>query len=384
MIADRTWKTRCVILGSGMSPKYVGSLTRGRVGLVVDAALVGHQSTLLEGDLRGVAVLALDAVPVNVVTLREVVGFIQEHRLDTVVALGGGSIMDAVKLAAMFSADPSLAIFVERHVKRSGLLVLPPVPYTGKRPKTVLLPSTVGTGAEASAVACLDTVVGRRLLASPQLAGDVAVLDAGHLTTLPRSLVLEGLLEAFLRVAGTMAGSTASMFDDDGHHLLARIVRLGEQLRKEDSPEDRLLAARLSMETHTGWSLTGRNPYGAKHWYVANELAYLTGARKMAATAPLIAPIWEEIERGNFPWGDAGRLRRLWSTANSDEAFDVRPSKGIAELIHQWDIPRLSGCSEGTIKDASTAAVRNWGGVLPMLRGIGAVQIQHVLRAALA
>lgn len=327
MIADRTWKTRCVILGSGMSPKYVGSLTRGRVGLVVDAALAAHQSTLLEGDLRGVAVLALDAVPVNVVTLREVVGFIQEHRLDTVVALGGGSIMDAAKLAAMFSADPSLAIFVERHVKRSGLLVLPPVPYTSKRPKTVLLPSTVGTGAEASAVACLDTVVGRRLLASPQLAGDVAVLDAGHLATLPRSLVLEGLLEAFLRVAGTMAGSTASMFDDDGHHLLARIVRLGEQLRKEDSPEDRLLAARLSMETHTGWSLTGRNPYGAKHWYVANELAYLTGARKMAATAPLIAPIWEEIERGNFPWGDADRLRRLWSAANSEEAFDVRPSK---------------------------------------------------------
>jgi NADP-dependent alcohol dehydrogenase len=174
------------------------------------------------------------------------------------------------------------------------------------------------------------------------------------------------------------------MFDDDGHRLMARIVRLGEQLRKEDSPERRLLAARLSMETHTGWSLTGRNPYGAKHWYVANELAYLTGARKMTATAPLIAPIWEEIARGNVPWGDARRLRVLWSEANNEGAFHEVPSKGIAELIRQWEIPGLNGVAEGTIKDAAAAAVRNWGGVLPMLRGIGAVQIQHVLRAALA
>lgn len=384
MIADRTWKTRCVILGEGMSSKYVGSLTRGRVGLVADAALVAHQCTLLDGDLRGVAVMPLDAVPVSVGTLRDVVGFIQEHRLDTVVAMGGGSILDAVKLAAMFSADPSLAIFVERHAKRSGLLVLPPVPFSSKRLKTVLLPSTVGTGAEASGVACLDTAVGRRLLASPQLAGDVAVLDAGHLATLPRGLVLEGLLEAFLRVAGTMAGSTASMFDDDGHHLLSRIVRLGEQLGRDDSLESRLLAARLSMETHTGWSLTGRNPYGAKHWYVANELAYLTGARKMAATAPLIAPIWEEIERGNALWGDAGRLRMLWSAANSEEVFDARPSTGIAELIQKWDIPKLRGVDEAILKDAAAASVRHWGGALPMLRGISSLQIQHVLRTAVA
>ncbi|MFF1831790.1 daptide-type RiPP biosynthesis dehydogenase [Paenarthrobacter sp. NPDC058040] len=383
MIADRAWKTRCVILGAGTTAKYVGSLTRGRVGIVADASLTEHRNRLREGDLRGVPVLDLEATPVGVGALREVIEFIQEHRLDTIVGLGGGSIMDAVKLAAIFSADPSLAIFVERHAKRSGLLVLPPVPFSGKRLKTVLLPSTVGTGAEVSAVACLDTAVGRRLLVSPQLAADAAVLDAGHLATLPMALVLEGLLEAFLRVAGTMIGSTASMFDDDAHHLLARLLRVGEQLRRGDSTELRLQAARLSMETHTGWSLIGRNPYGARHWYVANELAYLTGARKMTATAALIPPVWAEIANGNAAWGSEQRLNRLWVEATK-EAVDLNqnPATGMAELIGRWDVPRFLPASEETVRAAAAAAIRNWGGVLPMLRGLDGVQVQHVLRAA--
>ncbi|MFJ4030004.1 daptide-type RiPP biosynthesis dehydogenase [Paenarthrobacter sp. NPDC089989] len=383
MIADRTWKTRCVILGAGMTPKYVGSLTRGRVGIVADASLTEHRNRLREGDLRGAPALDLKATPVSIQTLRDVIEFIQVHRLDTIVGLGGGSILDAVKLAAMFSADPSLAIFVERHAKRSGLLVLPPIPFSNKRLKTVLLPSTVGTGAEVSAVACLDTAVGRRLLASPHLAGDVAVLDAGHLDTLPRTLVLEGLLEAFLRVAGTMIGSTASMFDDDGHHLLRRIQQVGEQLQSGDTPDLRLAAARLSMETHTGWSLMGRNPYGARHWYVANELAYLTGTRKMTATAALIPPVWAEIAKGNAAWGSEQRLNRIWAEVTKGAThLNPNPAKGITELIQQWDVPRVVPASRETIRDTAAAAIRNWGGVLPMLRGLDAFQVQHVLRAA--
>ncbi|WP_347108490.1 daptide-type RiPP biosynthesis dehydogenase [Paenarthrobacter sp. S56] len=383
MIADRTWKTRCVILGGGMTAKYVGSLTRGRVGLVADAALEGHRNRLLGGDLKGVPVMNLTASPVTVRTLRDVVGFAQVHRLDTLVGLGGGSVLDAVKLGALFAADPALAIFVERNARRSGLLVLPPLPHSKRRPRTVLIPTTVGTGAEVSAVACLDTAVGRRLLASAQLAGDVAVLDPGHLATLPQALVLEGLLEAFLRVAGTMAGSTPNAFDGDGHQLLARIVSVGERIRIDDSGCARLAAARLSMETHTGWSLVGRNPYGAKHWYVANELAYLTGARKMTATASVIAQVWEEIVNGNAAWGDSRRLNRLWSEARREApGLDPDPAKGIAELMSRWGIPQLKGVSHQTIGSAAAAAIRNWGGVLPMLRGLSAFQVQHVLRAA--
>ncbi|WP_284978094.1 daptide-type RiPP biosynthesis dehydogenase [Arthrobacter sp. fls2-241-R2A-200] len=385
MIADRTWNTRCVILDHGVSAKYVGALTRGRTGLVVDNALPEHRDRLLAGGLKGVPVLGLDAMPVTRETLRTVGHFLHENGLQTVVGLGGGSVLDAVKLAAVFTADPTLADLAEVHAKRSGLLVLPAIRNNEERPKTVLLPSTVGTGAEVSGVACLDTAVGRRLIASPHLSGDVAVLDGGHLATLPRHLVLEGLLEAFLRVAGTLTGSSANRFDDDAYSLMQRIIRLGLRLAHVDAPEMRLAAARLSMETHTGWSLTGRNPYGAKHWYVANELAYVTGVRKMTATATVIGPIWEEIVNGTAAWGDRGRLDELWAAVREVEpTLASNPASGINELRRHWGIAKLPTLREETLMQTSDAAIQSWGGVLPMLRGIDVAQIQHVLRVGTA
>jgi hypothetical protein len=383
MIADRTWKTRCVILDAGTAPNYVGNLTRGRTGLVVDSRLTDHRDKLLAGDLKGAALLEVKASHVTAEGLRSVGSFIRGNGLQTVVGLGGGSVLDAVKLAALFTADPSLAIFVERNAKRSGLLVLPPMASPKERPKTVLLPSTVGTGAEVSSVACLDTAVGRRLIISRHLAGDVAVLDAGHLATLPTALVMEGLLEAFLRVAGTMIGSRHSMFDDDGHYLLMRMVQLGSRLMQEDTPELRLAAARLSMETHTGWALMGRDPYAAKHWYVANELAYVTGARKMTATATLIGPIWQEIMNGAAVWGDPDRLLKLWSmVTDADPFLDPHPAHGINDLMWRWGIAGLDAIGEEARAQTASAAIRNWGGALPMLRGIDATQIRHVLAEA--
>ncbi|AFR30488.1 daptide-type RiPP biosynthesis dehydogenase [Arthrobacter sp. Rue61a] len=383
MIADHAVRTRCVIVDDGTAPKYLGNLTRGRTGVVVDGALKEHRDKFLDSDLKGAPVLELTAAPVTVETLRKVGSFIRENGLQTVAGLGGGSVLDAVKLAALFTADPSLAIFAERHAKRSGLLVLPPITDPKERPKTILMPSTVGTGAEVSAVACLDTAVGRRLIASRNLAGDVAMLDAGHLATLPRHLVFEGLLEAFLRVAGTMVGSRHSIFDDDGYSLIQRIVRLGQRLTLHDAPELRLTAARLSMETHTGWSLMGRNPYGAKHWYLANELAYVSGARKMTATACVIGPIWEEIENGAAAWGNSQRLQQLWSAVTQEVPdLDPSPALGVNQLMWRWGIAGLETISEETLVRTRDATVRNWGAALPMLRGISAAQIQHVLTAA--
>ncbi|WP_159705960.1 daptide-type RiPP biosynthesis dehydogenase [Arthrobacter sp. 18067] len=385
MIADHIWRTRCIILDVGTAPRYIGGLTRGRAGLVVDDALTAHRDRMLAGDLKGTPVLELRSGPVTVETLRKVGSFIRENGLQTVAGLGGGSILDAVKLAALFTADPNLAVFAERHAKRSGLMVLPPVANLKERPKTILMPSTVGTGAEVSAVACLDTAVGRRLIVSRHLTGDAAMLDAGHLATLPRHLVFEGLLEAFLRVAGTMIGSHHSIFDDDGHALIQRMVRVGQQVSRKDSPELRLTAARLSMETHTGWALMGRNPYGAKHWYLANELAYVTGTRKMTATASVIGPIWEEVGKGAAEWGDSKRLLQLWTAVTAvDASLDPNPAHGINELMWRWGIAGLQTLSEESVVRTTDATLRNWGGGLPMLRGIDAMQIQYVLNAATA
>ena len=124
----------------------------------------------------------------------------------------------------------------------------------------------------------------------------------------------------------------------------------------------------------------GRNPYGAKHWYVANELAYVTGARKMTATASVIGPIWTEIGQGAAGWGDSTRLKHLWNMVTATEpSLDPDPGRGIDELMWQWGITGLPSITEETLVRTTDASIRNWGGGLPMLRGIDAAQIQHVL-----
>ncbi|WP_246036219.1 daptide-type RiPP biosynthesis dehydogenase [Sinomonas susongensis] len=380
MIADRTWRTRCVILDEGMAAHYLGRLIDGQTGLVVDRALATHRDRLLDGDLKGAAVLDLDAGPVSFATLRTVSSFIRTHSLTTVVGLGGGSVMDAVTLAVLFTANPGLADFTARQATRSGLIVLPSVAEPEGRARTVLMPSTVGTGAEVSAVACLDADVGRRLVVSRHLSGDVALLDPVHLATLPKSLVLEGILESFLRVAGTMIGSVPSIFDEDGYALLVRIVGLGNRLACEDSLELRLAAARFSMETHSGWSLTCRNPYAAKHWYIANELAYMTGVRKMTATATVIESIWDDIENGSPTWGKPDRLPAVWAAvAAAHPSLGHSAAAGIGELLRRWGVYGLDDISEQVVSDTTNSALRNWGGALPMLRGVGAEQVHDIL-----
>lgn len=177
-----------------------------------------------------------------------------------------------------------------------------------------------------------------------------------------------------------MIGSSPSIFDDDALSLLARIVQLGQRLQHEDSAELRLAAARLSMETHTGWSLIARNPYGARHWYVANELAYLTRQRKMTATATVIGPIWDEIESGATAWGSPHRLSELWSIVTEvDPTLGRSAASGIRKLLQRWEIQGLDDLSEQTAVKTAKLAVGHWGGVLPMLRGIDPAQIERIL-----
>lgn len=372
-----------MISSEGMAARHLATFVRGRCALIVDSALPTQRDELVDGPLKGAAVLEVDASPLTASGGAKLAEFIRSHDVETVIGLGGGSVMDAVKISALVAGEPSLLDFVVRRASRSGLIVLPPTATSRQRSRTILIPTTVGTGAEVSAVACLDTDFGRRLLVSDELSGDVAVLDAAHYSTLPRGLVFEGILEAFLRVAGTMIGSSPSIFDDDGFSLLKRMIHLGNRLTVEDTSELRLQAAKLSMESHTGWALAGRDPYAAKHWYVANELAYVTGARKMTATATIIGPVWDEIEGGANVWGDRGRLSKLGSVmAGADASLARSAAKGIRDLIMRWDIARLERISSQSAIDAAASAIKNWGGALPMLRGIEPTQIHTIFRNA--
>jgi NADP-dependent alcohol dehydrogenase len=303
---------------------------------------------------------------------------IAAHSPRTVLGIGGGSVLDLVKLACLIHADPVMADLLEVWGSRAGAITLP---ATRSRPvRRIFAPTTVGTGVEVSSVACVRVGDHRRIVAGSALRPDLAVLDPELTATLPAHLLREGVLEALLRIIGPVAGSdrVGGLPDAESAVLARRLVTIGDRIAAgETGPEVRLDAAMLSAATHTGWALIGRGRYSAKHWYLANELSTTLGLRKMVATASLLPAIWSRILRGDTRYGNASALREAWNWID-----DTDPVTGLRALLRRWRIDHDIDAPVTAISDAAVSAIRSWGGRLPMLSGLTVTEINELYTEA--
>ncbi|MBT2392593.1 iron-containing alcohol dehydrogenase [Streptomyces sp. ISL-1] len=317
---------------------------------------------------------------------------------DLVVAVGGGSLLDRAKLAVLLRAGPG-ALARLTVPQRSGLIVLPPPESRG--PRLVAVPTTLGTGSELSAVACLEYQQGKRLIMGSALRPDAAVIDPAATATLPPALVAEGVLEVLFRISGLYIGDHRDLPTEDAlaQTLAVRMVELGHELRAVRSrglpADDRLRTeiAKVSGLSHAGWVVLGRVPYAGKGWYLANELSTGMGLRKMTAVAALLPPMWGAIAAGDTRLGSARRLdglwRRLrsaaldpWSAERPAPPLPEDPAAGIAALIDSWGIARRITAEPEQLTAIAQRTVRAWGAGLPMLDGLNTADIEELLGRA--
>ncbi|GLY50313.1 daptide-type RiPP biosynthesis dehydogenase [Lentzea sp. NBRC 102530] len=299
---------------------------------------------------------------------------------DTVVGVGGGSLLDLVKLASLVDVDPGLADVLTSRGRRAGVIPLPAGPSPVRR--RVLVPTTIGTGVEVSSVACLTVDGGKRLVAGARLRPEAAVLDPARTASLPARLLREGVLEALLRVLGPVAGGprVGGLPDAEAAMLARELVAVGDRFAAGDVTADgRLHAAELSAATHTGWALVGRKPYAARHWYLANELSTVLGVRKMVATAHVVPVVWERILSGDERFGVADRLAEAWRWIS-----ELPPVEGFRELVRRWDLEPAVAPTRQEIAAATDNALRAWGGTLPMLAGLDADDIAGIYEGSVA
>lgn len=358
--------------GEGAARRMTARLAVGRKTLVIaDSAITGplvapHSVRTIEVDASAVNVAAVVTIAREIVRLSP----------NLIVAVGGGTVLDASKIAALALASGRVFDYAIRHASRSALTILP---HAVPPVDIVAVPTTLGTSSETNSVGVLKNESGYRLILGLALRPRHAIIDPCSLATLTQAAVREGALEAFLRLAGASTSSRRSTRQRRDAIALGRAL-LDAVTRDANSSAGRLRLARLSAATQRSAALRGQDPYSARHWYAANEVAFLLEVRKMVATAAVIAAVWRRICSGDVRWGDRESLEDFWTHAAEGMSLPSDPSDGIAALIDRWGLqgpPRPSGAE---IDRISVSTERAWGNHHPMLPGLVAEDFRDVLR----
>ncbi|MGE7389605.1 daptide-type RiPP biosynthesis dehydogenase [Streptomyces sp. NPDC004126] len=365
-----------------------------RITVLVDPAVAAapvtdRVRTLLAGDRYETTVLELSG-PGDLDSVAALAGRVADAEL--LVGIGGGSLLDQAKLAALIRTNPDA--YARLTVpQRSGLLVLGHTTRRGL--PLVAVPTTVGTGTESSGVACLGYPGhGKRLVMGTALRPRAAVLDPVATATLDDELVAEGVLEALHRVVSPYVGDHGDLPTEDAlvETIAERLVLLGHEVRaarRAGRPTDdrlRLEIAKLSGLSHAEWAHLGRDLYAVKGWLIANELSSALGVRKMTAVAAILPHLWRAIAAGEARLGSADRLHRLWSRLRATDPGNLPadPAAGIEALADSWGIHRDISAGPDRLAEIAHRTVRAWGAGLPMLGGLRTDDVYGLLADAAA
>ena len=189
-------------------------------------------------------------------------------RVTGIVAVGGGSVIDAAKAGWLVYENPSADLETVNPFTRYGL---------GRRARLVAVPTTSGTGSDVSFGVVLTKRLngGRRKLAmgSPELVPYATVLDPYIVRDLPRHLTLYTGVDALAHAVEAYVANTANHFSDA---LAEKAVQLifTNLPRVLESPGDE--QARLAM--HVAATMAGM-AFTASGLGLAHAIAHALGPR---------------------------------------------------------------------------------------------------------
>lgn len=204
---------KAVYAGKDAMSKLEGVLKKAgatKVALFTDKSI--YELGLADGAVEiikslglGVEVCSDLAIEPTYTEVQKTVDWFCESGCDFILAIGGGSVMDASKLVSVLATseytvhdllgDPSLA---------------------RKQVKTVMVPTTAGTGAEATPNAIVavpedELKVG---IVSDEMVADVVILEADMIKNLPRSIAAATGLDALCHAIECFTSNKANPMSD--------------------------------------------------------------------------------------------------------------------------------------------------------------------------
>lgn len=131
----------------------------------------------------------------------------KNRRIDVVAGIGGGSVMDAAKaIAGLLQLDQSVMDFLEG--------VGPELPYNGPATPLIAVPTTAGTGSEATKNAVLGTREYKKSFRHELLIAEYALLDPALLASCPAEQIAANGMDALTQLMESFISTRSNPMTD--------------------------------------------------------------------------------------------------------------------------------------------------------------------------
>lgn len=313
-------------------------------------------------------------------TLMRAVELIHREKIDFLLAVGGGSVVDGTKFvaaAAMYEGDPWDIL------KIGGKVIEAALPFGA----VLTLPATGSEMNSASVISRAETQE-KRAFMSPHVYPRFSVLDPAKTLTLPLRQVGNGVVDAFVHTTEQYLTypANAPVQDRFAEGLLQTLVELGPQVLAR--PDD--VEVRANIMWSATMALNGLIGVGVpQDWathMIGHELTALLGldhAQTLAIVLPGILQIRREGKRGKL----LQYAERVWGlkTGTEDERIDAAIGNTRA-FFEQMGVPtRLSGYGLGPEAIDATVAALEAAGLTSMgeRRDITPADVRKALQLSL-
>lgn len=237
-------------------------------------------------------------------TVEDLAQMARTQACDVVIAIGGGSVMDAAKAAAMLAKNSGgvLDYLGVKHFKGGSL-------------PTVMLPSTCGTGSEVTWVSVLTDEAGQRKVSikGSQMFPTLALVDADLLKSLPKNLLAWTAMDAMTHaIEATTCNCANPVSDALAEKAIQLMFTYLPRAYRAEVADEAALQQVMRASTLAGMAFGNADVAGVH--CLSESLGALYDTPHGLANAVLLVPVLESHQ----PYVDE-RLAQLEQAISKDE-----------------------------------------------------------------